>query len=347
MKLELFAALLAGLLAVTSNVAFAHHGVSGQFDLSHTLTVSGEVARVRFVNPHAYVYFDVTSDAGEVENWRCELSSGSLLKRRGWSTDMFAEGTTIEILGSPDLDDPHTCYSQLITFEDGRVLQRNGSVAEDGSFVNEGENAQPVEKADIVANIAGNWVAPRRQGRPGPFTGPGPRYVLTDAGRKAGAGVTRDDTPRFHCRATNIIHDLTFDQMINEITQLESEVLIRYGFMDVVRTIHLDDDFPDEIEPSVSGYSIGAWNGDRLKVTTRGFAAGVLEPALRPGSTAVMNSEQLVIDETFYVNDDGQLVHEYTIADPINLAQPRSHYDILERTDDEFLPYNCEVLTNE
>lgn len=81
--------------------ALAHHGVSGQFDTSQTFEVTGTITRIRLVNPHAYVYFDVTDDSGEVTNMRCELSSGSLLKRRGWTADMFEIGSQITIQGSP------------------------------------------------------------------------------------------------------------------------------------------------------------------------------------------------------------------------------------------------------
>ena len=59
----------------------AHHGVGGQFDLSEEFDISGIVTDIAWVNPHAYVYFDVTTDSGEVENWRCELRSAAILER--------------------------------------------------------------------------------------------------------------------------------------------------------------------------------------------------------------------------------------------------------------------------
>ena len=54
--------------------------------------------------------------------------------------------------------------------------------------------------------------------------------------------------------------------MMNKIEQTGSAMIISYGFMDIVRVIHLDGDFPDEIEPSVAGYSVGKWEGDTLVV---------------------------------------------------------------------------------
>lgn len=64
-----------------------------------------------------------------------------------------------------------------------------------------------------------------------------------------------------------------FDQTVSEITRAESPIGIRFGCMDVGR----------------SDYSIGAWNGEKLRVLTRGFTPGIVEPALRPGATAVLN----------------------------------------------------------
>ena len=58
--------------------------------------------------------------------------------------------------------------------------------------------------------------------------------------------------------------------MMNKIEQTGSAIILTYGFMDVVRTIHLVGDFPDEIEPSVAGYSVGKWESDTLVVHTKG-----------------------------------------------------------------------------
>ena len=79
----------------------AHHGSAGQFDHSKTVEVSGVVKKIRFVNPHSYVYFDITNEDGSVDEWRCEMRAASVLKRAGWSEDMFEPGTIIDIVGRP------------------------------------------------------------------------------------------------------------------------------------------------------------------------------------------------------------------------------------------------------
>lgn len=149
--------------------ALAHHGVSGQFDTSQTFEVTGTITRIRLVNPHAYVYFDVTDDSGEVTNMRCELSSGSLLKRRGWTADMFEIGSQITIQGSPDRTDPTTCFTRQITFANGVVAGRQSSFDENGNV--EPEDRQR-EREDGTLNLAGNWAMIREEGAaPGPAGG--------------------------------------------------------------------------------------------------------------------------------------------------------------------------------
>ncbi|WP_323766606.1 DUF6152 family protein [Marinovum sp.] len=146
-------ALLAAMAAMPLP-AIAHHGSSGQFDTSQTVELSGTITRIRLVNPHAYVYFDATDDAGEVSNMRCELQSGSLLKRRGWTTDMFEIGSEIAILGSPDRTDPTTCYMREITFDSGLTASRQSTFDDAGNI--EPEERQ-TERDDGTPNIAGTW----------------------------------------------------------------------------------------------------------------------------------------------------------------------------------------------
>ena len=155
--------LILALLLVTS-AAFAHHGSNGQFDHSKTVDVSGVVVKIRFVNPHSYVYFDVTTDSGEVQNWRCEMRAATALKRSGWSADMFPEGARINIKGVPARREPFGCYVEEFSLDDGETLSRYEKI--DGG---EGEVAvasRPAVLANGQPNISGDWAVPLRGGRP-------------------------------------------------------------------------------------------------------------------------------------------------------------------------------------
>ncbi|PWQ93444.1 DUF6152 family protein [Leucothrix arctica] len=342
-------------MAIIPSVSFGHHGVNGQFDLSKTLEKTGTVTRVRFVNPHSYVYFDVKDDAGKVANWRCELRSGSLLKRKGWKKELFSKGTEIKIAGSPARKEPTTCYTDTVTFSDGRMLSRYGSFDKSGKIVNPKLDAAALEaaakKAGATLNVpdlSGNWGEPVADGPPVAYgVGRPPAYELTQAAKDVGNKWTSADNPRFNCKPTNIILDYRFDQMINKFEQSATEITLTYGFMDVVRKIHLDGKFPDKIEPTLAGYSVGTWKDGKLEVKTKGFAEGFIAVIGGRSKASIPHSDQMEVAETFYIDDKGELVREYTMTDPVYLAKPFSHLNKSVKTTDAFESFACDDLTVE
>lgn len=370
------AGLIAALMA-SPLPTFAHHGSSGQFDTSTTIELSGEITRIRLVNPHAYVYFDSTDENGEVVNLRCELQSGSLLKRNGWTTDMFEIGSHISIVGSPDRTDPTTCYMSEITFENGVVASRHSTFDDEGAI--EPEQRQTT-RDDGTPNIDGNWAMVREEGaRPG--GGGQSETVLTQAGAAAIEGATSDDNPRYQCEATNIVMDWWFDQMVNTIEQGDDQITMTYGFMDLARTIYLDGtEMPDDFEPSRAGFSTGEWDDETLIVTTTGFDEGWINAPMGDGQgpgagpagddrpappegderparpegarggppSPVKNSPELVVVEEFTLNDDGtQLTRTYTFTDALYLAAPITGSDTVTLTSDSYEAYACDDLTEE
>jgi hypothetical protein len=355
---------LTATISILPLAALAHHGVSGQFDMSQTYEVTGDITRVSLVNPHAYVYFDVTDDAGQVTNMRCAMESGSIMKRSGWTEEMFEIGSEVTINGSPDRDDPTTCQMNQITFENGVTADRDSTFGDDGS-VNVAE--RQMTREDGTPNIAGNWAMADPQAR----SGGRPTVTLTDAGLAAVADASPDQNPRFNCQITNIAMDWVFNGMVNTIAQSDTEITMTYGFMDLVRTIHLDgSDMPEDFVPSRAGYSVGEWDGDTLVVTTASFDEGWImapiggraglvvddeEAASRPerpegggGPQSVKNSEDLTVTERFTLSDDSTvLTREYAFIDPLYLEAPFEGSDEVTLTADSYEPYACDDLTNE
>ena len=338
-----------------SGSSTAHHGITAQFDTSTTFEISGVVTDLEFVNPHAYVYFDVTEDSGEVVPWRCELRAATVLRRSGWSEEMFTPGTEIDVLGSPDRRDPQTCYLVTVTFANGVTVERYGQLTpeslEDGS-----ESERPARLAGGRPNIGGDWARPQRLlvGENALGTGPaqqarnamgmGASVQLTDVGAAAVADYQWEDNPRFQCMAVNIFDDWTFDQHVNRIVQEEDRITLMYGFMDIVRVVHLDmDEHPVDVEMTRAGYSIGRWEGDELVVETTGFAPGYLETR-----NAVMHGSEMHVVERFtYDHDAGTLTRSWVADDPTYFVGSHTGEDTVEIADIPFEPYNCSDLINE
>ncbi len=338
-----------------SGSSTAHHGITAQFDTSTTFEISGVVTDLEFVNPHAYVYFDVTEDSGEVVPWRCELRAATVLRRSGWSEDMFSPGTEIDVLGSPDRRDPQTCYLVTVTFANGVTVERYGQLTPE-SLEHGSGSERPARLASGHPNIGGDWARPQRLlggenalGR-GPAQqarnamGMGASVQLTEIGAGAVADYQWEDNPRFHCMAVNIFDDWTFDQHVNSIVQEDDRITLMYGFMDIVRIIHMDmDEHPADVEMTRGGHSIGRWEGDELVVETTGFAPGYLETR-----DAVMHGSEMHVVERFtYDHEAGTLTRSWVAEDPAYFVGSITGEDTVEIADIPFEPYNCSDLTNE
>jgi len=149
---------LAAVLAVLAAPVRAHHGLAN-FDLNTEITIAGTVTRIAFVNPHSWVYLDVTDENGEVQAWRCELRGASVLRRSGWTPEMFATGTRLTITGAPDRFEPNTCYFGTAVFADGSSIDRYGQIARPEPSLS---GTRPARRPNGVPNIAGDWAAEQR-----------------------------------------------------------------------------------------------------------------------------------------------------------------------------------------
>jgi len=348
------------LITLLSMPVLAHHGSNGQFNHYDKVVVTGVVTDVKLVNPHSYVYFTATDSAGEIQEWRCEMRGGSMLKRKGWTKAMFAVGTKITVNGSQAWRERFGCYMDTITFADGRVLSRYDVIEE--------QQGGLIVKADLAKGtpiLHGNWVAPGRREHlteediaaasatakaawpaDAPPRGVRPPFSPTDTGIAAvGEDFNREMNPRYHCKATNIFHDWWFDEHVNKIEQTNEKITITYGFMGIVRTIHMNmDKHPENITPSLAGHSIGRWEGSTLVVDTVGFKEGWLSATLH----GVKHSNQMHTIEKFDLSDNGEwLVMTYRINDPLYLNTPYIHQIIERRTNAPFDEWECVELTEE
>ena len=52
--------------------ASAHHGI-GNFNHNLDVDLTGVITDVALINPHSWLYLDVTNEDGSVTGWRCEM----------------------------------------------------------------------------------------------------------------------------------------------------------------------------------------------------------------------------------------------------------------------------------
>lgn len=362
--------LVAGAVALVfaSSAAFAHHGL-GRFDRTKPVEIKGIIKSIDFVNPHSYLNLDVIGADGKSVAMRCEMRAATLLRRSGWSEEMFVAGAEATIFGFAHRDDPASCYLEDITIGDTPTRNRNDQFTTSAVDLSN----RPVRRPSGEPNISGDWaqeqyvVAVPPGGGGGqlvpksliaavesgqlalkdvPASGWGPRPVTFTARGKAEADAFQmwspQDNPRLRCRPTSIIFDWVFDGAVNRITQEQDRIVINYGLYSFERVIHMNmTAHPANVTPSYAGHSIGRWEGDVLVVDTVGLEPGVIAPPVR-------NSDQLHIVERFSVDPvKWVLSREFVATDPVYFTDEYQGSDVLLVADVPYVAHPCNELTPE
>jgi len=101
--------------------SYAHHSVSAEFDLSKRITLEGRVTKIEWMNPHVYLYVDVSAD-GKTANWACETAGPNTLARQGWSRSSLQIGDRITVLGFQARDGSKVASAREIVLANGRKV---------------------------------------------------------------------------------------------------------------------------------------------------------------------------------------------------------------------------------
>ena len=122
--------LLALFLAAPGST-FAHHQFSSEFDATKRVTLTGKVVKMAWVNPHAWLYIEVTEPDGKVVPWALEFGIPRTLIRQGWRKEDLPPGATVTIDGFLAKNGTKTANASKVTLEGGRVLFAGSSYGGD------------------------------------------------------------------------------------------------------------------------------------------------------------------------------------------------------------------------
>ncbi len=100
MKLKIAVVMAAAAMSLAVLPTQAHHSFSAEYE-SKQITIKGKFVKMDWVNPHSWVYINVTGPDGKVTEWKGETPPPNGLYRNGWKRDTLKEGETIEISGNP------------------------------------------------------------------------------------------------------------------------------------------------------------------------------------------------------------------------------------------------------
>jgi hypothetical protein len=310
------------------------------------------------------MYFDAVQADGTVLPMRCEMRAATVLRRSGWSEEMFVPGKHVVISGNPHRDDPASCYIETLKLDD-TTFERYQQL----TTATQAAGNRPARAASGEPNIYGDWaqeqylIARPPEGRGGlvpksmvagvesgqiafadvPNAGWGARTVtFTPAGQAASDALRAkppEDSPRARCEITSILFDWVFDGPVNRITKADGAITLEYG-RGLARTVHTNlTSHPTGVAPSRAGHSIGRWDGDTLVVDTVGFLPGIIAGTV-PHGEGLHVVERFTLDPATHA-----LTRDYTAEDPVNFTDQYAGTDIVKVADAPFANDRCEELT--
>ena len=112
---------IAALLAVSAQL-LAHHAFSAEFDDKKPVQLRGNVTKMEWINPHAWLHIDVKGANGLVTKWDIELGPPNALVKRGWSKQSIPVGKEVIVDGYQSKDGSNRANGRDVTLPDGRKL---------------------------------------------------------------------------------------------------------------------------------------------------------------------------------------------------------------------------------
>jgi len=116
----------AAIFAAMVTSAAAHHSVSGQYDASKPLTLTGVISKVDWINPHIYLHLDVKEKDGSVTNWVLSTLPTAMMRRAGLTKETLqgqpGEVVTITAISARD-ETKKLGWISKITYADGHHVQ--------------------------------------------------------------------------------------------------------------------------------------------------------------------------------------------------------------------------------
>ncbi len=129
--MKVFALFVVSLVASVTP-ALAHHSAAAEYDIKSTVTLTGAITEVEWLNPHARFYVDVKGSDGTMVKWEFETGSPNQLMRNGWTRNTLKVGDTVTIEAYKAKDGTNLGDALSITTSAGRKLLGGTSTGDKG-----------------------------------------------------------------------------------------------------------------------------------------------------------------------------------------------------------------------
>ena len=113
-------------VCVAAALLQAHHSLAGVYDMKTEKELQGEVAEIKFSNPHGSLSLDVKNADGSNTEWVLTLGSATALAQRGigkTGPNALHQGDKITVKFLPAKDGSPLGFLKTVIMPDGRVIQ--------------------------------------------------------------------------------------------------------------------------------------------------------------------------------------------------------------------------------
>jgi hypothetical protein len=328
--------------------ASGHHSFFGRFDRQSMMEIEGELTELLWRNPHTYLTLRTIDANGTATDWEVETSSLSVLKRQGLVEGTLKLGDRIKIAGFPPVGAKREIYVRHVLLPDGRELLMDTGLTPRWSSralgeasvlsISEGDASQP----DL--GLFRVWSFVRRGPRLFPEvvdpTFDVQSYPMTAAARAALAAYDIvSQNPTANCAPKGMPTIMEQPYPIEFVALDGGDIELRIEEYDLERIIHMDKATVTRelTEPSPLGFSLGAWDGSALVVTTTRVSWPYFS------QIGIPQSEDVKIVERFAPTADGsRLDYRMTVTDPATFTEPvtlSTYWIWIPGV--ELLPYQC------
>ena len=308
MRLSLVRWLLCAFALWGASFALAHHSVA-YYSSTDGIELAGEIASIRWQNPHIRFELRTVGADGVAKVWRLESSAVFLREKDGVTRDLFRVGDAVKVYGRTS---PHDASALLVTnilLPDGREASLWPNTSP--HFV--GMDRWITKKPALVDAVSENRGIFRVWRPNGVSLAALPYTEAAVASRKsfdllaAASRCGPEGMPR-----------IMMTLFPYELVDRGTELLVRTELYDTERVVHMDRTAPPPGEPhSVLGYSVGAWQGGVLVISTSLVSWPYFDQIGTP-----LSEDALVVERYDLSDDQTRLDVEITITDPRTFKEP-------------------------
>lgn len=106
----------------TAGRVLAHHAFAAEFDANKKVTMTGTIAEMQWINPHAWLWITVKGADGKDERWGLEFGPPNALFRRGWSKKSVPVGAEVTVVAYLAKDGRKIANADQVTLPGGKKL---------------------------------------------------------------------------------------------------------------------------------------------------------------------------------------------------------------------------------